>query len=628
MKKTFIVLVAVLQSVLTVNAQVSSLSGLGTSGDPYKIGSLEELKFLRDKINANDATYDVAGKNFKLISDIDMGSEPNWTPIGSSATSTFTGIFDGNNKIVLNLKNGTAQTRSGNVTNGLFGVCFNATILNTHLRGVAIYINSSTNAASGALMFNVTGTSVVNNCSAEGLIDVTYSGASLLSAGGLSAKAEMSGTIINSYSNVNLKVVSTGTATAINVGALVGLSASTTSIKNSYARGIVDVIAANSSPVYAGGILGSGNAGVYNCYSSSIISAKGVSGNVKVGGIVGQRLGNVINCIALNPKLTAICSNGTLSICRIADPASTGSMAANYADEKMELYSGTSGSGSLIAGVVSDMSGIQGENLNGKLPVTLLQAWALNSTNLPPTGASWSGWSVIAPDVYPVLSTSSLPTSVVLQPEAITLAKGEGKMIYAMVLPGSASQNVIWSSADDAIASVSSIGKVTGINQGSTTVRATTAGGSLFALCNVSVSAETVISVTGISFDNVNTSLLKANTFQLNPLVLPVNATNKKVIYSTTNSAVATVNEAGLITGVGRGTAKISTKTEDGNFSALFTVSVYSNTLTLASLISNNMVLQQNTEVALWGWSSPNASVEISGSWGQTVTAVADVTGK
>jgi sialate O-acetylesterase len=121
---------------------------------------------------------------------------------------------------------------------------------------------------------------------------------------------------------------------------------------------------------------------------------------------------------------------------------------------------------------------------------------------------------------------------------------------------------------------------------------------------------------------------LKANTFQLNPLVLPVNATNKKVIYSTTNSAVATVNEAGLITGVGRGTAKISAKTEDGNFSALFTVSVYSNTLTLASLISNNMVLQQNTEVALWGWSSPNASVEISGSWGQTVTAVADVTGK
>ena len=628
MKKTFIVLVAVLQSVLTVNAQVSSLSGLGTSGDPYKIGSVEELKFLRDKINANDVTYDVVGKYFKLISDIDMGSEPNWTPIGSSATSTFTGIFDGNNKIVSNLKNGTFQSRSNLVTNGLFGVCFNATILNTHLRGVAIYINSSTNVASGALMFNVTGTSVVNNCSAEGLINVAYSGASLLSAGGLSAKAEMSGSIINSYSNVALKVVSTGTATAINVGALVGLSASTSSIKNSYAQGTVDASAANNSPVYTGGILGSGNAGVYNCYSSSIISAKGVSGNVKVGGIVGQRLGNVISCITLNPKLTAICSSGTITIFRITDSSSTGSLAANYADEKMELYSGTSGSGSLVAGVVSDISGIQGENLNGKLPVTLLQAWASNSTNLPPTGANWSGWSVIVPDVYPVLSTSSLPTSVVLQPEIITLAKGESKMINAMVLPGSASQNVIWSSTDDAIASVTSIGKVTGINHGNTTVRATTADGSLFALCNVSVSAETVISVTGISFDNVNTSLLTGNTFQLNPLVLPDNATNKKVIYSTTNSAVATVNEAGLITGVGRGTAKISAKTEDGNFSALFTVSVYSNTLTLASLISNNLVLQQNTEVALWGWTSPNASVEISGSWGQTITAVADVTGK
>jgi len=628
MKKTLIVFVAILQFVLTVNAQVSLLGGSGTSGDPYKIGSVDELKFFRDKINANDATYDVPGRCFKLTSDIDMGSEPNWTPIGSSATSTFTGIFDGNNKIISNLKNGTAQSRSNLVTNGLFGVCFNATILNTHLRGVAIYMNSSTNVASGALMFNVTGTTVVNNCSSEGLIDVAYSGASLLSAGGLSAKAEMSGIIINSYSNVNLKVVSTRTATAVNVGALVGLSASTTSIKNNYARGKIDVNVANNSPLYAGGILGSGNAGVYNCYSSSIISAKGVSGNVKVGGIVGQRLGNVMNCIALNPKLTAICSSGTITICRITDSSSTGSLGANYAKETMELFSGTTGLGSLVVGVVSDISGVQGENLNEKLPVVLLQAWASNSTNLAPTGTSWSGWSVITPDVYPVLSTSSLPTSVVLQPESLTLAKGENKVVNALVLPGSASQNVIWSSTDETIVTVTSSGKIAGINEGVTTVKATTADGSLFALCNVRVNNETYNPVTGISFDNANTSLLTGNTFQLNPLVLPVNATNKKVIYSTTNSAVATVNEAGLITGVSRGTAKISAKTEDGNFTAVFTVSVYSNALTLGSLISNNMVLQQNTEVALWGWTSPNASVEINGSWGQSVTTTADETGK
>lgn len=628
MKKTFIVFVAVLQFVLTGNAQVSSLSGLGTSGDPYKIGSLEELKFLRDKINANDATYDVPGKYFKLTSDINMGSEPNWTPIGSSATSTFTGIFDGNNKIISNLKNGTVQSRSNSVTNGLFGVCSSANVLNTHLRDVAIYVNSTTNVASGSLMFNVTGTTVVNNCSAEGVIDVAYSGASLLSAGGLSAKAEMSGTIINSYSNVSLKIVSTGAATAVNTGAFVGLSASTTLIKNCYSSGNVDVTVANSSPVYAGGILGSGNAGVYNCYSSAILSAKGVSGNVKVGGIVGQRLGNVISCIALNPKLTAICSNGTLTICRIADPAATGSMSANYADEKLEMYSGTTGSGSLVVGVVSDVSGIQGENLNEKLPVSLLQAWASNSSNLPPAGASWSGWSVVAPDVYPVLSTSSLPTSVVIQPESVTLAKGESKVVNVMVLPGSASQNVIWSSTNEAIATVTSTGKITGINEGVTTVKATTADGSLFASCSVSVNAQAYVSVTGISLDKIMASLLSGNTYQLTPLVLPANATNKKVIYSTSNSAVATVNEAGLITGAGRGTAKISAKTEDGNFTTVFTVNIYSNTLILASLISNNMVLQQNTEVALWGWSSPNATVEINGSWGQTVTAVADENGK
>ena len=44
----------------------------------------------------------------------------------------------------------------------------------------------------------------------------------------------------------------------------------------------------------------------------------------------------------------------------------------------------------------------------------------------------------------------------------------------------------------------------------------------------------------------------------------------------------------------------------------------------LPAVIGNNMVLQQNTEVKIWGWSEPGATVEIAPSWTETVKADTD----
>lgn len=48
----------------------------------------------------------------------------------------------------------------------------------------------------------------------------------------------------------------------------------------------------------------------------------------------------------------------------------------------------------------------------------------------------------------------------------------------------------------------------------------------------------------------------------------------------------------------------------------------------LPSLVGDNMVLQQNTQINLWGWSEPNAKITASPSWGRTVTTKADNQGK
>ena len=82
-------------SIALVNAEET----LGSKENPYTISTLAELESFRDDVN-NGNTY--AGKYIKLTADIDLGNK-SWTPIGTS-TNTFSGMFDGDNHTIKNLK--------------------------------------------------------------------------------------------------------------------------------------------------------------------------------------------------------------------------------------------------------------------------------------------------------------------------------------------------------------------------------------------------------------------------------------------------------------------------------------------------------------------------------------------
>ena len=48
----------------------------------------------------------------------------------------------------------------------------------------------------------------------------------------------------------------------------------------------------------------------------------------------------------------------------------------------------------------------------------------------------------------------------------------------------------------------------------------------------------------------------------------------------------------------------------------------------LATIFSDNMVLQQQSEVAVWGWARPNTNISVSGSWNKkSYSAKSDATG-
>lgn len=49
----------------------------------------------------------------------------------------------------------------------------------------------------------------------------------------------------------------------------------------------------------------------------------------------------------------------------------------------------------------------------------------------------------------------------------------------------------------------------------------------------------------------------------------------------------------------------------------------------LPSFFSDNMVLQQKTEAAIWGWAKPNSTVQLTSSWNKKKhTVQADQAGK
>lgn len=82
------------------------------------------------------------------------------------------------------------------------------------------------------------------------------------------------------------------------------------------------------------------------------------------------------------------------------------------------------------------------------------------------------------------------------------------------------------------------------------------------------------VPVTGVALDKTELELTAGETEQLTATVLPENAANKQVSWTTDNEAAAAVDENGKVTAVAEGTAVITVTTADGGFTASCTATV------------------------------------------------------
>ena len=162
-------------------------------------------------------------------------------------------------------------------------------------------------------------------------------------------------------------------------------------------------------------------------------------------------------------------------------------------------------------------------------------------------------------------------TDISLNKNATTLCAGTTETLTATVTPENATDAVVWSSSDKNVATVEN-GVVTAVAEGTATITAASASDAkIKAECVVTVLAP--VAVTDVTLNKSAMTLLVGRTETLTATVAPEDATNKDIVWTSSDESVATVKN-GVVTAVAKGTADITVTTADGNHQATCKVKV------------------------------------------------------
>lgn len=157
-------------------------------------------------------------------------------------------------------------------------------------------------------------------------------------------------------------------------------------------------------------------------------------------------------------------------------------------------------------------------------------------------------------------------------PSVFSIVKGATSLITATVEPTDATNpKVNWTSNNKSVATIDENGLVTGISVGNATILATTEDGNYTAKCALTV--ESGINVKGIEL--LNDYFVDTRTpIQLEAKIIPEDATDPKIIWSSDDETIARFDTGGMVTGIKEGTTTIVATTNDGHFSAEATITV------------------------------------------------------
>lgn len=156
-----------------------------------------------------------------------------------------------------------------------------------------------------------------------------------------------------------------------------------------------------------------------------------------------------------------------------------------------------------------------------------------------------------------VTTERALVTDINLSETSLSITTGESRQLSAEVLPVYAStKDVEWGSSNPEVATVNSSGLITALTPGITVITVSAIDGSgVTASCEVTV---TGIPVSGITLNRTSGELKVTESLQLSATVMPANAYDKNILWSSSDPTVATVDDTGLVTASAEGNAVIT----------------------------------------------------------------------
>ena len=183
--------------------------------------------------------------------------------------------------------------------------------------------------------------------------------------------------------------------------------------------------------------------------------------------------------------------------------------------------------------------------------------------------------TMLLPSIYRGKSADPIyPTDITVTAPTTSLVVGGESQIAVTYEPADTNErHLSFSSSDTSVATVTAGGLIRGVKAGNATItiKAEALNGAYITkTIDVTVSN---VPVTSVTLD-ASRELTLNTTATLTPTILPSNATNKEVTWSSSNSSVVSASATGVLTGKALGTATITVTTVDGGKTASCNVTV------------------------------------------------------
>lgn len=536
---------------------VVEFPGSGTEADPWRVYTADDLQ------GVYKPGYYKQMNDISLSSWISVNSSTKgWIPVGFSGTDPI--IYDGDNYKVSGLWVNSTEDYVG-----LFSKFSKGTIRNLTVEATSKQVKGG----------NYVG--IVIGSIGEGIIE------NVRATGKVSADSKVGGIAGCTKKTTLNKLFYTGqlTVTGGDVGGITG-STSIESVSISECE-VKDIIIKSSGTSCIGGLIGRGDnsSTISKCKVSGTITCTGTGNGAFVGGLVALASGSITECSA--DVVVSSTSPGGATGGLVANYNGGGTITRCYSSGSVTSTGSDANAGGLVAalesGVIEDCYSTA--NVTGvKWAAGLV---AINGSQVNRCYASGNVASTYygAGLVCRNTGTNAIVTnSVALNEEVVvTDASGWGLRViggYDNGAPDPDESNFAWVGMQVSVNGVPKQINDNILEGQSLTTEETKNQNSYEALCWNFDEVWTMptddypilkwqipasIPATGISLDNATLNLTAAGqTATLTATVTPEDATDKTVTWTSSNTAVATVNNNGLVTAVGDGTTTITATTNDG----------------------------------------------------------------